>query len=192
MNGRFAQRCASERQSQACALSSSLAGRDARRWLRRHRHCERSDAIKCLPERKSGLLRCARNDGGVGWCVIKSALLCLTGKSLGLAIFCPALLREIFCFRFSEICVLIRSSRPTPRGVSRSSRTRGGMRWTRRCRVREVIAGRAKLVSERGVRDERRCCGRRSRVVLAPHGRRQGPDGIAWSPTGLRGAALSD
>jgi hypothetical protein len=55
-----------------------------------------------------------------------------------------------------------------------------------------VIAGRAKLVSGRGVRDERRWRGRRSRVVLAPHGRRQGPDGIARSPTGLRGAVHTD
>jgi len=50
----------------------------------------------------------------------------------------------------------------------------------------------ARLVSDRGVRDERQCRGRRSRVVLAPHGRRQGPDAVARSPTGLRGAALSD
>ena len=170
MNGRFAQRCASERQSQACALSSSLAGRDARRWLRRHRHCERSDAIQCLPERKSGLLRCARNDGGVGWCVIKSALLCLTGKSLGLAIFCPALLREIFCFRFSEICVLIRSSRPTARGVSRSSRTRGGMRWTRRCRVR--------MISQGGVTRER---ARRARRAAVSRTKKSCGSGAPWS-----------
>jgi hypothetical protein len=43
---------------------------------------------------------------------------------------------KIFHFCFSEICVLFSPSRPTKRGVSRSSRTWGGLRWTRRCRVR--------------------------------------------------------
>src|SRR5437660_5582146 len=34
------------------------------------------------------------------------------------------------------------SNRPTPQtGVSRSSRTRGGMRWTRQCQARNVMQG---------------------------------------------------
>ena len=53
------------------------------------------------------------------------------------------------------------------RGVSRSSRTRGGMRWTRQRWARDVIAGRFP-VSDRRRADERCCCGRQSRVVLAP------------------------
>jgi len=47
-----------------------------------------------------------------------------------------------------------------------------------------VIAGRAKLVSGCGARDERRCCGRRNRVVLAPHGRRQGSFGSRGAQPG--------
>ena len=81
---------------------------------------------------------------------------------------------KYFASVFRKYVLAFRSSRPTARGVSRSSRTRGGLWWTRRCRVRKVIAGRAKLVSGCGVRDELQCRGRRSRVVLAPHGRRQG------------------
>jgi len=85
---------------------------------------------------------------------------------------------------FQKKCDLISPSRPIARGVSRSSRTRGGLWWTRRCRVREVIAERAKLVSGHGLPGERRCCGWRSRVVLAPHGRRQGPDGSRGAQPG--------
>src|SRR6202163_4843192 len=40
------------------------------------------------------------------------------------------------------------ASHPT-RGVSRSSRTRGGMRWTRQRLAREVIAGRVDEACER-------------------------------------------
>ena len=69
----------------------------------------------------------------------------------------------------------LHSNRPTPqRGVSRSSRTRGGMRWTRQRLAREGIAGRVeRLVSDQQRADER-CCGvRRSRVVLTPRRWRQ-------------------
>ena len=64
-------------------------------------------------------------------------------------------------------------SHPAKRGGSRSSRTWGRLRWTRRRRVR-CNRRAMQVVTSCGVRDERRCCGRRSRVVLAPHGRRQG------------------
>ena len=115
-----------------------------------------------------------------------------SGKSRAVRTFCPVPARKIFYFRFSENCVLIRPSRPDAEGRSANRhQTWGGMRWTRQCRVRLISQGEA--IRERcGVRDERRCRGRRSRVVLAPHGRRQGPDGIARSPTGLRGAVPTD
>ena len=59
---------------------------------------------------------------------------------------------------------------PLRRGAARDRHERwGGMRWTRRCRAREGIAGRVKA-RERFTRrrDERHCCGRQKRVVLAP------------------------
>jgi hypothetical protein len=37
---------------------------------------------------------------------------------------------EKYHFRFSEMCALFRASRLDKRGGSRSSRTRGGVRWT--------------------------------------------------------------
>src|SRR6266446_9004829 len=67
------------------------------------------------------------------------------------------------------------SRRPTPqRGVSRSSRTRGGMRWTRQRFARDGMAGRVeRLVSDQQRADERCCSVRRSRVVLTPRRWRQ-------------------
>src|SRR5882724_11187699 len=64
---------------------------------------------------------------------------------------------------------------PHQRDVSRSSRTRGGERWTRQRQARNVVAGR---VGERPVSDQQRadegCCSvRRSRVVLTPRRWRQ-------------------
>ena len=46
---------------------------------------------------------------------------------------CPALARKIFAFRFSENCGLTLPVPHRHKGVSRSSRTWSGMRWTRRC-----------------------------------------------------------
>src|SRR6202163_4382038 len=73
------------------------------------------------------------------------------------------------------------------RGVSRSSRTRDGMRWTRQRFARDGIAGR---VGERPVSDQQRadegCCSvRRSRVVLTPRRWRQVRGGCV-GPTGRR------
>src|SRR6266852_1982917 len=70
---------------------------------------------------------------------------------------------------------LLELSHPTPqRGVSRSSRTRGGMRWTRQRFACDGIAGRVeRLVSDQQHADERCCCVRRSRVVLTPRRWRQ-------------------
>ena len=55
-----------------------------------------------------------------------------------------------------EAALLIRPSRPTQRGGSRSSRTRGGMRWTQAALKTRALA-----------------CGRRKRVVLTPRRWRQ-------------------
>jgi hypothetical protein len=51
---------------------------------------------------------------------------------------------------FDTASFLLSASRPTQRGVSRSSRTRDGMRWTRQRFARDGIAGR---VGERPVSD---------------------------------------
>jgi hypothetical protein len=81
----------------------------------------------------------------------------------------------------------LHSNRPTPqRGVSRSSRTRGGMRWTRQRLAREGIAGRV----ERLVSDQRAG----GREMLLRTAKSCGPDAptLASSsrscvgPTGLR------
>jgi hypothetical protein len=79
-----------------------------------------------------------------------------TGKSVSLLISCLGPFAKIFLFppdpnQFTD------SRRPVPqRGVSRSSRTRGGMRWTRAAPKTSALT-----------------CGRRSRVVLTPRRRRQ-------------------
>ena len=80
----------------------------------------------------------------------------------------------------------LHSNRPTPqRGVSRSSRTRGGMRWTRQRLAREGIAGRVeRLVSDQQRADERCCSVGRSRVVLTPRRWRQ-VRGVASAQPGL-------
>src|SRR5216684_1719133 len=78
------------------------------------------------------------------------------------------------------------ASRPTQRGVSRSSRTRDGMRWTRQRFAREGIAGRV----ERLVSDHRVC----GREMLPRTAKSCGPDAPTLvsssrscvGPTGLR------
>jgi hypothetical protein len=75
---------------------------------------------------------------------------------------------------------------PHQRGVSRSSRTRGGVRWTRQRFARDGVAGRVeRLVSDQQRADERCCSVRRSRVVLTPRRWRQ-VRGCYVGPTGLR------
>jgi magnesium chelatase family protein len=71
---------------------------------------------------------------------------------------CPVPLQKIFCFPFFANHFLILAVSPHSRGVSRSSRTRGG------------CDGRG------GALDEQRQRGRRSRVVLTPRRRRQVPE----------------
>jgi hypothetical protein len=60
------------------------------------------------------------------------------------------------CSLLTQITFISAPSRPTQRGVSRSSRARGGMRWT------QAVS----LTNDTG-------CGRRSRVVLTPRRWRQ-------------------
>jgi hypothetical protein len=79
------------------------------------------------------------------------------------------------------------ASHPTE-GRWPSSRTRGGMRWTRQRFARDGIAGRIeRFVSDQQHADERCCSGRRSRVVLTPRRWRQVCGGRV-GPTGFRQA----
>jgi hypothetical protein len=80
----------------------------------------------------------------------------------------------------------IRAIPPHQRGVSRSSRTRGGLRWTRQRFARDGIAGRVeRLLSDHRRADERCCCVRQNRVVLTPRRWRQVLRSCV-GPTGLR------
>jgi hypothetical protein len=80
----------------------------------------------------------------------------------------------------------IRAIPPHHRGVSRSSRTRGAdaVDAAAFCAQRDRRAG-DEPVSDRQHADERRCCVRRSRVVLTPRRWRQ-VGGCYVGPTGLR------
>jgi len=78
-----------------------------------------------------------------------------------------------------QITFLIPAVPPDERGVSRSSRTCGGMRWTRTA-----------------LQDEGAGCGRRSRVVLAPRRWRQALEkqpsqGWGWQKSRSPGRARS-
>jgi hypothetical protein len=79
------------------------------------------------------------------------------------------------------------SRHPTPpEGRWPSSRTRGGMRWTRQRFARDGIAGRVeRLLSDHRRADERCCCVRQNRVVLTPRRWRQVLRSCV-GPTGLR------
>jgi hypothetical protein len=74
---------------------------------------------------------------------------------------CPALSRKIICFPLRPNHRLTRRIPSRMRGVSRSSRTLG-----------TGCGGRGSVVAPFGA-DERRSCGRRSRVVLTLRSRRQ-------------------
>src|SRR5258708_36354585 len=65
-------------------------------------------------------------------------------------------LQKYFPSRLTQIKSIILAVSSHMRGVSRSSRTRGGMRWTRAAPKTRALT-----------------CGRRSRVVLTPRRRRQ-------------------
>jgi hypothetical protein len=88
-----------------------------------------------------------------------------SGKSANL---CPAPIRKIFRLtrRANHLYRFARLARK--RGGSRSSRTWGGMRWTRRRRRAEVIAGRVSRERSSGTQTNDAGRGRRSRVVLTP------------------------
>src|SRR5450432_1793305 len=79
------------------------------------------------------------------------------------------------------------SRHPTPpEGRWPSSRTRGGMRWTRQRLARDGIAGQVeRLVSGHRHADERCCSVRQNRVVLTPRRWRQVLRSCV-GPTGLR------
>jgi hypothetical protein len=84
------------------------------------------------------------------------------------------------------------SGHPIPQeGRWPSSRTRGGMRWTRQRLACDGVAGRVgeRPVSDQQHADERCCSVRRSRVVLTPRRWRQVRGGLV-GPTG-RGQSLN-
>ena len=64
----------------------------------------------------------------------------LNGIKLMLAV--QSSLQKYFGFRAPQITSRTLAVPPHTRGVSRSSRTRGGMRWTRQRLARDGIAGR--------------------------------------------------
>ncbi len=106
-----------------------------------------------------------------------------TREELALAaVICPSgsfvsspLCKNISLHPSGKSSLQIRAIPPHQRGVSRSSRTRGGMRWTRQRFARDGIAGRVgeRPVSDQQRADERCCSVRRSRVVLTPRRWRQ-------------------
>jgi hypothetical protein len=101
---------------------------------------------------------------------LRTQLICPTGAS---AIFVSSpFSKNISLHGLVETALLIRHP-ARQRGVSRSSRTCGGMRWTRRRRVRNRGSQGGFPVSDRRRTDERYCCVRRSRVVLTPRRWRQ-------------------
>jgi hypothetical protein len=104
------------------------------------------------------------------------------GQISELAVYPP--LQKYFASPVGQI-ISTNSSHPTPQeGRWPSSRTRGGMRWTRQRLARNGIAGRAsRLVSDQQRADERCCSVRRSRVVLTPRCWRQ-VCGCCVGPTG--------
>jgi hypothetical protein len=80
----------------------------------------------------------------------------------------------------------VRAIPPHQRGVSRSSRTRDGVRWTRQRFACDGIAGRVeRSVSGHRRADERCCSVRQNRVVLTPRRWRQVLRSCV-GPTGLR------
>jgi hypothetical protein len=81
---------------------------------------------------------------------------CLTGKSARPSISCPVPFAKIFLFTITPNQIYIHRRLIPQRGVSRSSRTRDGMRWTQAAPKTRALV-----------------CGRRSRVVLTPRRRRQ-------------------
>jgi hypothetical protein len=135
----------------------------------------------------SGLaLRAPRNDGLISIrgtneiCSRRCGVICPSGV-LSTGVSTP------FCKNISlhpSGIISTNSRHPTPQeGRWPSSRTRGGMRWTRQRFACNGIAGRVeRLVSDIRHADERRCCVRRSRVVLTPRRWRQVRGGLSALP----------
>ncbi len=98
----------------------------------------------------------------------------------------PVLRQKIFLFPSGPTHLLIPHRLVPQRGGSRSSRTRGGMRWTRahQARERDGRAGAKACERSNGARTNDVAGGRRSRVVLTPRRWRQG-GGRHLCPTGL-------
>ncbi len=98
---------------------------------------------------------------------------------------CAATSKNMHAYIFKKFPHVVTPSRPNERGVSRSSRTRGGMRWTRQRRACGRIAGRGNLVSGQSARRTAlrrtakvcgpgsRCWRQVGRVLVGPTGRRQ-------------------
>ena len=91
---------------------------------------------------------------------------CLTGKSVNPV---QPLLQKYSASRFTQITSISPAVSSHSRGVSRSSRTRDGMRWTRQRLARAGIAGRVEPRERtKRVQTTDAIRGRQSRVVLAP------------------------
>ncbi len=87
-----------------------------------------------------------RDDVGILRAIVRAdGITCLTGKSANC---CPAPFAKIFPFPPDPNQIYIDHVPPPQRGVSRSSRTRGGMRWTRQRRACDVSQGELNLVSD--------------------------------------------
>jgi hypothetical protein len=85
--------------------------------------------------------------------------------------------------RLTQITSISLAVPPPTRGVSRSSRTRGGMWWTRQHRARGVmVAGRVSRERSQRELTNGACRGRRSRVVLTPRRWRQVCGGMPALP----------
>jgi hypothetical protein len=105
---------------------------------------------------------------------------------------CLVLARKINPFCFSEIGGLFSPSRLDQRGALAIVTNVGcGMRWTRQRCARNGIAGRAEACERSAnAQDERHCCVRRSRVVLASVADAK-PRGGAFGPTGIQMASFN-
>src|SRR5260370_28481242 len=89
-----------------------------------------------------------------------------TGKSVKT---CPARCEKIFrSTRRANQRYQLAPSFPGTRGVSRSSRTRDGMRWTRAASARNGVAGRLTRERSTGAQDDGAFSVRQNRVVPTP------------------------
>ena len=118
--------------------------------------------------------RCT-GSGTRGMCSRRRVVICPSGCFLtGLSSLISDFPKNISVPTYPKSHLELSPSTPQ-RGVSRSSRTRGWMRWTRQRFARDGIAGRVgeRPVSDQQHADERCCSVRRSRVVLTPRRWRQ-------------------